>query len=915
MTCFRIPGASLLLASACLAQSFVNYESPQVHPLRLSPSGRLLLALNTPDQRLSVYSLANARKPALLREIQVGLEPVSLCPRTEDEVWIVNHLSDSISIVSISAGQVIATIPVKDEPADVVFAGKPEKAFVSVAASKEVRVFDPAARKLLATIPILGEEPRALLASPDGSKVWLCVHRSGNRTTVIPDNIAPQPPKPPKLPTPPRQSMLVSSEDPTWKPILKVDLPDQDVWQIDSSTFKVTRTWQGVGTILFGMAQRPGTSELWVANTEALNLVRFEPNLRGHFIDSRVTRIDARGLGKPTHFDLNTGIDYKTLPNPKALARALSQPTDLVFDPKGQRLYVAAFGTDRIGVLDSLGRIVGLIEVGNTPGTRVDSRNKRGPRGLAHHPSQAYLYCLNRLRNSISVIDTRRLVTLGAIAMPDPTPKWLKEARGFLYDAKLSGNGTNACASCHVDGDIDGLAWDLGDPGGQMSKAKDPFSGKLFDMHPMKGPMTTQTLEGLARLAPYHWRGDKARLEDFNPAFDELMGGKQLSTLDMAAFARFMESIQLPPNPNQNLDRTLSRNPPGLSPWDGAVFFSQTPFAGPLKCIDCHVLPAGSTKRFVNFVVTQVFATPQLRNIYKRLGRRQVNGRRASGFGLFHDGSTDDVFALLSKPVFGPLAKQTNNKTKLQNFVLSFDTGTAPAVGYTRSVDSGNVNNSRVQSDVLTLMQQVKARNCELVAKGEMDGVPVGFLYVEASDTFQSDRVALGSMSITQIRAKIAKGLARLSFIGVAPGTGKRLGIDRDLDGILDGDENALPYGAASPSCASGLDFFGNSSPELGNLGFALVTNPGRPNLAGLLLASPKRARVPVFGLTIYVDPASTVTWPWTSGPSGYGINPVPIPASSGLQGLTLYGQTLFPFTCSSSGLGVSNGLKLTVTK
>ena len=34
-----------------------------------------------------------------------------------------------------------------------------------------------------------------------------------------------------------------------------------------------------------------GTNEIWVANTESRNKVRFEPVVNGHVIDSRVTRI------------------------------------------------------------------------------------------------------------------------------------------------------------------------------------------------------------------------------------------------------------------------------------------------------------------------------------------------------------------------------------------------------------------------------------------------------------------------------------------------------------------------------------------------------------------------------------------------------------------------------------------------
>ena len=69
------------------------------------------------------------------------------------------------------------------------------------------------------------------------------------------------------------------------------------------------------------------------------------------------------------------------------------------------------------------------------------------------------------------------------------------------------------------------LAWDLGDPGGQITTVTSfvqqiPVS---FDMHPMKGPMTTQTLRGLKDLDPLHWRGDRNHFLEFNGTFRETL--------------------------------------------------------------------------------------------------------------------------------------------------------------------------------------------------------------------------------------------------------------------------------------------------------------------------------------------------------------------------------------------------------
>jgi hypothetical protein len=88
-----------VLANAGLAQtpSFVNFESPQAHSIAISQSGEQLFAVNTPGSSLAVYSVKERANPKLKREIPVGLEPVSVAQRSEGEVWVVNHLSDSFA--------------------------------------------------------------------------------------------------------------------------------------------------------------------------------------------------------------------------------------------------------------------------------------------------------------------------------------------------------------------------------------------------------------------------------------------------------------------------------------------------------------------------------------------------------------------------------------------------------------------------------------------------------------------------------------------------------------------------------------------------------------------------------------------------------------------------------------------------
>ena len=786
--------ASLLPAIAQVpVTAFGNFEARQTSPIRLSPDGKLLFAVNSADARLSVFNLSQT-PPLLAREIPVGIEPVSVNPRTNDEVWVVNELSDSISIVSVSLGVVTDTIYVKDEPADVVFAAG--LAFVSVAGNNEVRVYNAATHAPVATIPLLGQQPRAMAVSSSGNKVYVAFAESGNRTTLIPAPQAPPQPSPANsnLPAPPQVSLIVDATDPQWNPsVIKYNMPDNDVAEIDTATLQMTRYFPRVGTLNLGIAVQPSTGDLFVTNTDARNLVQFEPNVRAHFVDNRVTRI-AQSNGALSISDLNPGIDYNLLPNPAAQGAALAQPTAIVFDPSGAFAYVAAFGSDRIAKLNADGTVASRINLSPSP---ANSRNMRGPRGLAFDSPNGRLYVLNRISNTIQVINTasEKVISEVPVGAFDPTPTVIKNGRGFLYDARLSGNGTVSCASCHLDGDNDRLAWDLGDPGGQVQTVTAPVSilhsSTQFQMHPMKGPMRTQTLKGLAGMPPLHWRGDRASFEAFNPAFDTLMGGPQLPAADMTAYREFIETIQFPPNPNQTLDRNLPSTIAGGDPTAGQHTFLTEPYtAGNVTCVQCHLTISGTDRTMSPKSLlqeSQDFKVPQLRNLYKKTFFTDTPGATSlDGFGLSHDGTDPSLFRFLSHPTF-PFIQNDTTKTNLSAFLLCFDTGTAPAVGYSRTVVSTNVNDSALNTDWTLLQNQAAASNIDLIAKGTIDGKRHGLLFQPASSTYKSDRIGLGPYTQTQLKTKIQGG-DTLTFMGVPPGTGTRMGIDRDLNGELDGD-------------------------------------------------------------------------------------------------------------------------------
>ena len=103
----RLAVLSLLIASCVAAvpayavERFTLFESGQVRPLALSPDGGHLFAVNTPDDRLEIFSVSGGGLTHV-SSVPVGLEPVAVEARSDSEVWVVNTLSDSVSVVDVS---------------------------------------------------------------------------------------------------------------------------------------------------------------------------------------------------------------------------------------------------------------------------------------------------------------------------------------------------------------------------------------------------------------------------------------------------------------------------------------------------------------------------------------------------------------------------------------------------------------------------------------------------------------------------------------------------------------------------------------------------------------------------------------------------------------------------------------------
>jgi len=333
----RFSRSALSVILACLTSvgfAQTHFEARQQRPLAVTPDGTRLLALHSTAHSLSVFGIGSPARanPLLIAEIPVSTAPVSVRARTDNEVWVVNEVSDSVSIISLSQGIIIDILRVSDEPADVMFAVG--KAFVSCSRNARIAVFDASTRAPLGEIPIHGVMPRALAANADGTRLYVASLLSGNRTTILAQEQASLQPAPtdPALHAPPRVSLIVPAGDPrvAWNVL------DNDIAEIDTAKLTLTRWISGIGTHLFDLAFHPDGS-LWRANSDSLNLTRIEPELNGRFVLHRLSRIALPG-GETIHHDLNPGMPRRTLPDPDLIPLGLAQPTSAVFHERLPRL-------------------------------------------------------------------------------------------------------------------------------------------------------------------------------------------------------------------------------------------------------------------------------------------------------------------------------------------------------------------------------------------------------------------------------------------------------------------------------------------------------------------------------------------------------------------------------------------------
>jgi hypothetical protein len=322
----------------------------------------------------------------------------------------------------------------------------------------------------------------------------------------------------------------------------------------------------------------------------------------------------------------------------------------------------------------------------------------------------------------------------------------------------------------------------------------------------------------------------------FNGAFVSLLGrSEQIAPADMQAFTDFALELMYPPNPVRHLDNSLT--PSQQLGFD--LFMNRKTFFDPvgpeLTCNECHKLDRqgnaglttkpgffGTDGRSSEVGTPQNMKIPHLRNEYQKVGMFGLPvspvltpgpttgvfmGDQVRGFGFLHDGSVDRIrdflngsnfadstdgfvdpaFLLLNQPVVNPDGLPVSPegfalREALEDYLLAFDSNFAPIVG--QQVTLRADNKTAAAPRVALLVQRANEGECALIAFDEEQRE--GFLYQGGLFLRNTTHKPALTEAALQQRALHGEGV---TYTSAPAGDGRRLSIDRDLDGSLDADD------------------------------------------------------------------------------------------------------------------------------
>jgi len=545
-------------------------EPPYKNPLNLAltPDGKELWIAC--EASASVVVVNTATHSTLL-EIPVGGQPNDVCFTPDGQkAFVSNRLDDSVSVVDVATHQVAATIEVGDEPHGVLVDQQGKHLYVLNTSIDSISVIDVATLKEVKRLSA-SRSPWSLAQSPDGKFIYVTHALS----RIVPD----------RTPS-----------------LSEVTVIDTDRAMVED------RLLLPAANLLQGVAWHPSGDYALITLLRTKNLVPMTRINHGWTISNGLGILWRDGTIDQVLLDQN----HLYFPD----------PYDVCITPDGRRALVTSSSTDRVAVVD-LEKLAALLK-NATPHERQrvipNHLGKSTEFVIAHIPTQtcprgitcaadgSTAYVASMLDDSVTVLDLKKLEAAGRIDLGGSS-EISKRRRGerLFHNADITFRRQFSCSSCHPDGHIDNIVYDIEDDGIGM------------------GPIDNRTLRGVNDMAPYKWIGINPSLKrQCGPRLAVFITRIQPFTPDqLTDLHYYLCSIPRPPNRYRKLGQDLTEaQRRGKAIYERTMTNSGEPIPVGNRCSTCHPPPLYTDGK-VHDVGTKFaydrdskFDAPHLHNIY-----------------------------------------------------------------------------------------------------------------------------------------------------------------------------------------------------------------------------------------------------------------------------------------------------------
>jgi YVTN family beta-propeller protein len=527
------------------------------------------------------------------------------------EVYVACESSGTVVVVDAKRRQKVAEIKVGGHAHDVAFGPEGRRAYVSNRLDDSVSVIDVAARRVVRTIPV-GDEPHGLLTDRTGRTLFVA-NTAGDSVSVIDIESGEE-----KRRLPASRDPWSVSLSPGGERVLVTNAlsrfvgfrrPSMSEVTVVGADGRIDDRWVVPGAnLLMGVDWHPSGDYALVTLNRTKNLVPMTRILQGWTITNGIGllwadgRVDQLLLDEPNHY--------------------FADVADVAFSPDGRTALVTSSGTDSVAVID-LEKLVVLVRGAGDEERRevlpnhlgqslafvsahVPTRNS--PRGVTFAPDGHTAWVANALDDSLTVIDAEAWEPVARVDLGGPRViTHIRWGEQLFHSANIAFQRQFSCHTCHPDGHVDGLTYDIEPDGIGVS------------------PVDNRTLRGIYDTDPFKWEGTNvslarqcgARLAVFFTRIDPFTPG------ELQALNDYTVTVPRPPNRYRPLGAELTEaQRRGKRIFERAYANDGRELAPTERCVHCHFAPY-YTDRTQHNVGTRhpldregVFDVPHLNNIY-----------------------------------------------------------------------------------------------------------------------------------------------------------------------------------------------------------------------------------------------------------------------------------------------------------